>query len=131
MSSHWNERLLVNEVMTPSWDSGSTVFSEMTMALLQDTGWYSVYPYQAGTSAVLPWGVNGGCRFLNIGCNNVPESYTCSKTQPNSGCAYNKLWTSACDTDVSNPDKDCSTMVPSISCARDSRLVKTSTLFIF
>lgn len=121
VSSHWNKGLLVNEIMTPTWDSGSVVFSEMTMALLQDTGWYSVYPYEAGTSAALPWGINGGCSFLDAGCNALPSSYTCSAKNPRNDCAYNKMWTSACDKTYRN----CSIMVPSTSCARDTRLVET------
>ncbi|KAI4998145.1 hypothetical protein ZWY2020_053487 [Hordeum vulgare] len=37
--SHWEKRLLMNEIMTGSVDTRSVV-SKMTLALLEDSGWY-------------------------------------------------------------------------------------------
>ncbi|KAG6503327.1 hypothetical protein ZIOFF_035638 [Zingiber officinale] len=39
VGSHWEKRLLMNEIMTGSVDTRSVV-SEMTLALLEDSGWY-------------------------------------------------------------------------------------------
>jgi len=83
--SHWEKRLLMNEIMTGSVDTRSVV-SRMTLALLEDSGWY-----QANYSMAehLDWGRNQGTEFAISPCNSWKGAYRCNTTQL-SGCTYNR-----------------------------------------
>ncbi|XP_018678800.2 uncharacterized protein LOC103986043 isoform X1 [Musa acuminata AAA Group] len=83
--SHWEKRLLMNEIMTGSVDTKSVV-SKMTLALLEDSGWY-----QANYSMAdhLDWGWNQGTEFVTSPCNHWKGAYRCNTTQL-SGCTYNR-----------------------------------------
>ncbi|XP_042409790.1 leishmanolysin-like peptidase [Zingiber officinale] len=83
--SHWEKRLLMNEIMTGSVDTRSVV-SEMTLALLEDSGWY-----QANYSMAehLDWGRSQGTMFVTFPCNHWKGAYRCNTTQL-SGCTYNR-----------------------------------------
>ncbi|GJM96498.1 hypothetical protein PR202_ga13338 [Eleusine coracana subsp. coracana] len=83
--SHWEKRLLMNEIMTGSVDTRSVV-SKMTLALLEDSGWY-----QANYSMAehLDWGRNQGTEFVTSPCNSWKGAYRCNTTQL-SGCTYNR-----------------------------------------
>lgn len=83
--SHWEKRLLMNEIMTGSVDTRSVV-SKMTLALLEDSGWY-----QANYSVAdhLDWGRNQGTEFVTSPCNSWKGAYHCNTTQL-SGCTYNR-----------------------------------------
>lgn len=83
--SHWEKRLLMNEIMTGSVDTRSVV-SRMTLALLEDSGWY-----QANYSMAehLDWGQNQGTEFVISPCNSWKGAYHCNTTQL-SGCTYNR-----------------------------------------
>ncbi|CAK8569593.1 unnamed protein product [Lathyrus sativus] len=64
--SHWEKRLLMNEIMTGSVDTRSVV-SKMTLALLEDSGWYKANYSMADR---LDWGRNQGCTY-----NREAEGY--------------------------------------------------------
>ncbi|PWA76931.1 EGF-like, conserved site-containing protein [Artemisia annua] len=83
--SHWEKRLLMNEIMTGSVDTRSVV-SKMTLALLEDSGWY-----QANYSMAdhLDWGRNQGTDFVTAPCNQWKGAYHCNTTQL-TGCTYNR-----------------------------------------
>ncbi|CAN6448010.1 unnamed protein product [Victoria cruziana] len=83
--SHWEKRLLMNEIMTGSVDTRSVV-SKMTLALLEDSGWY-----QANYSMAdhLDWGRNQGTEFVTSPCSQWKGAYRCNTTQV-SGCTYNR-----------------------------------------
>ncbi|KAH9325918.1 hypothetical protein KI387_006096, partial [Taxus chinensis] len=83
--SHWEKRLLMNEIMTGSVDTRSVV-SSMTLALLEDSGWY-----QANYSMAerLDWGQHQGVDFVNSPCNQWKGAYHCNSTH-SSGCTYNR-----------------------------------------
>ncbi|XP_051150970.1 uncharacterized protein LOC127265279 [Andrographis paniculata] len=83
--SHWEKRLMMNEIMTGSVDTRSVV-SKMTLALLEDSGWY-----QANYSMAerLDWGRNQGTEFVTLPCNHWKGAYHCNSTQQ-SGCTYNR-----------------------------------------
>ncbi|CAM6102918.1 unnamed protein product [Calypogeia fissa] len=83
--SHWEKRLLMNEIMTGSVDTRSVV-SAMTLALLEDSGWY-----QANFSMAeqLDWGRNQGTDFVSSRCSNWNGAYRCNSTH-SSGCTYNR-----------------------------------------
>jgi leishmanolysin len=75
----------MNEIMTGSVDTRSVV-SRMTLALLEDSGWY-----QANYSMAehLDWGRNQGTEFAISPCNSWKGAYHCNTTQL-SGCTYNR-----------------------------------------
>ncbi|KAL5468697.1 hypothetical protein EMCRGX_G029805 [Ephydatia muelleri] len=69
--SHWEKRILGNELMT-----GEITFNDrlsvLTLAALQDTGWYQV---NYSMAQPLVWGQNAGCLFAAGSC----LGYTTSK----------------------------------------------------
>ena len=75
----------MNEIMTGSVDSRSVV-SKMTLALLEDSGWYKVNYSMAGD---LRWGRYQGEDFVSLPCNHWRGAYHCNTTQV-SGCTYNR-----------------------------------------
>ncbi|GAB4852089.1 hypothetical protein Ancab_016279 [Ancistrocladus abbreviatus] len=83
--SHWEKRLMMNEIMTGSVDTHSVV-STMTLALLEDSGWYKADYSMADR---LDWGRNQGTEFVTSPCNQWKGSYHCNNTQL-SGCTYNR-----------------------------------------
>lgn len=83
--SHWEKRLLMNEIMTGSVDTRSVV-SAMTLALLEDSGWYKANYSMADR---LDWGRNQGTEFVTLPCNLWKGAYHCNNTQL-SGCTYNR-----------------------------------------
>ncbi|KAJ1375731.1 Peptidase M8, leishmanolysin, partial [Sesbania bispinosa] len=83
--SHWEKRLLMNEIMTGSVDTRSVV-SKMTLALLEDSGWYKANYSMADR---LDWGRNQGTEFATSPCNLWKGAYHCNTTQF-SGCTYNR-----------------------------------------
>ncbi|KAK9066693.1 hypothetical protein SSX86_014016 [Deinandra increscens subsp. villosa] len=83
--SHWEKRLLMNEIMTGSVDTRS-VISKMTLALLEDSGWYEANYSMAER---LDWGLNQGTEFVTNRCNLWKGAYHCNTTQF-SGCTYNR-----------------------------------------
>ncbi|XP_047157169.1 uncharacterized protein LOC124828014 [Vigna umbellata] len=83
--SHWEKRLLMNEIMTGSVDTRSVV-SKMTLALLEDSGWYKANYSMADR---LDWGLNQGTEFVTSPCNLWKGAYRCNTTQF-SGCTYNR-----------------------------------------
>lgn len=83
--SHWEKRLLMNEIMTGSVDTRSVV-SAMTLALLEDSGWYKANYSMADH---LDWGRNQGTEFVTLPCNLWKGAYHCNNTQL-SGCTYNR-----------------------------------------
>ncbi|KAL8153971.1 hypothetical protein V2J09_011731 [Rumex salicifolius] len=83
--SHWEKRLLMNEIMTGSVDTRSVV-STMTLALLEDSGWYKANYSMAER---LDWGRNQGTNFVTSPCNQWKGAYYCNNTQL-SGCTFNR-----------------------------------------
>ncbi|NXQ94137.1 LMLN peptidase, partial [Sagittarius serpentarius] len=62
--NHWEKRLLENEAMTGS-HTQNRVFSRITLALLEDTGWYKA---NYSMAEKLDWGRNKGCDFVMKSC---------------------------------------------------------------
>lgn len=81
--SHWEKRTVFNEYMTGT-ASRNPVFSELTLALLEDAGWYVANYSRAGQ---LLWGHGMGCDFTNRGCDKWPKNpgYFCSENNAK-GC---------------------------------------------
>ncbi|KAL2649366.1 hypothetical protein R1flu_017494 [Riccia fluitans] len=83
--SHWEKRLLMNEIMTGSVDTRSVV-SAMTLALLEDSGWYKA---NFSMAEQLDWGRNQGVDFVRSPCSEWTGAYHCNSTH-SSGCTYNR-----------------------------------------
>lgn len=71
--AHFDERLFYSELMGPIFSGTTDVLSPLTLALLEDSGWYKVF-YEG--SEVSPYGHAAGCPFVNDDCiinNKVPD----------------------------------------------------------
>uniref|UniRef100_A0A6I8PNS1 Leishmanolysin-like peptidase n=1 Tax=Ornithorhynchus anatinus TaxID=9258 RepID=A0A6I8PNS1_ORNAN len=62
--NHWEKRLLENEAMTGS-HTRNRVMSRLTLALMEDTGWYRANYSMAQR---LDWGRGQGCHFVTKSC---------------------------------------------------------------
>uniref|UniRef100_A0A8C7MCF2 Leishmanolysin-like peptidase n=1 Tax=Oncorhynchus kisutch TaxID=8019 RepID=A0A8C7MCF2_ONCKI len=62
--NHWEKRLLENEAMTGS-HTQNRVFSRITLAIMEDTGWYRANYSMAER---LDWGKGLGCDFVMKSC---------------------------------------------------------------
>eukprot|EP00957_Ditylum_brightwellii_P035242 2672707-Ditylum_brightwellii.AAC.1 len=71
--SHWDERLFFSEIMGPIFSGLTDILSPLTLAVMEDTGWYEV-SYE-GTH-FSPYGHGLGCDFVNEDCivdDKVPD----------------------------------------------------------
>mmetsp|Transcript_476 Transcript_476/g.771 ORF Transcript_476/g.771 Transcript_476/m.771 type:complete len:463 (+) Transcript_476:730-2118(+) len=74
--SHFDERLFYSELMGPIFSGTTDVLSPLTLALLDDSGWYKVH-YEG--SQVSPFGHAAGCPFVSDNCiinDEVPNYAT-------------------------------------------------------
>lgn len=62
--THWEKRVFENEAMTGTYTQ-NPVISRITLALMEDTGWYSV---NYDNAAEYEWGKNLGCDFVKNSC---------------------------------------------------------------
>lgn len=73
--SHWAERYFLGEIMSPALSASSeNVLSALSLALMEDSGWYKVKYQGVGTPV---FGLNGGCGFATQDCivNDAVPSY--------------------------------------------------------
>ena len=63
--SHWEERILLGDIMNGVIYSEEQVISEFTLAVLEDTGYYKPNYYTGG---LMKYGKNKGCEFLSSKC---------------------------------------------------------------
>ena len=63
--SHWEARTMSGEIMTSDFYEGEVTLSELTLAVLEDTGWYEANYYTGG---LFRFGKNKGCDFLKTYC---------------------------------------------------------------
>jgi hypothetical protein len=81
VGSHWDERLQYSELMSPIFSGTVDVLSPLTLALMEDSGWYQV---DYGNTLLSPFGQGGGCEFVNELCiinDSVPswgKDYFCA-----------------------------------------------------
>ena len=64
-SSHWEQRLLLGDYMGAIISQEEMVISEITLALLEDSGWYKINYYTGG---LMRFGKNRGCEFIYNNC---------------------------------------------------------------
>lgn len=70
--SHWESRIMLGDYMI-STDFGERAISEITLALFEDSGWYTVN-YNL-TGGLFKFGKNEGCQFLDNLCIINEQSY--------------------------------------------------------
>ncbi|KAK7869707.1 hypothetical protein R5R35_011777 [Gryllus longicercus] len=80
--THWEKRLFENEAMTGT-HTQNPVYSRLTLALLEDTGWY-----RANYSLAQPlfWGKGLGCDFAMRSCKDWMESRAARGESPHPFC---------------------------------------------
>ncbi|KAM6909444.1 ciliated left-right organizer metallopeptidase [Xenentodon cancila] len=96
VSSHWESRVLQGSIMTPVLGDSVTVrIDSVTLAALQDTGWYTVNLSRAQN---LVWGDGEGTTFGSLStCKNDSSSFFCTGSQR--GCHFLHLHKGECQTD--------------------------------
>ncbi|XP_033962476.1 ciliated left-right organizer metallopeptidase [Pseudochaenichthys georgianus] len=95
-SSHWEARVLQGSIMAAVLEDPPAVrIDPVTLAALQDTGWYTVDMSRAQS---LVWGEGEGPMFGSLStCQNKSSSFFC--TGSGSGCHYLHLHKGECQTD--------------------------------
>ena len=63
--THWEKRIFQNEAMTGTVHSSAPVYSRLTLALLEDSGWYRC---DYSRAQPLAWGAGAGCHFATKSC---------------------------------------------------------------
>ena len=90
--SHWERLILGQEVMTGE-DQWEAQYSRITLALLEDSGWYEVDYSQADR---LDYGRGKGCAFLSNTCHGDDEFSEFCETDNQLGCDANGDKKTAC-----------------------------------
>eukprot|EP00579_Thalassiosira_antarctica_P012174 CAMPEP_0201918814 /NCGR_PEP_ID=MMETSP0903-20130614/7867_1 /ASSEMBLY_ACC=CAM_ASM_000552 /TAXON_ID=420261 /ORGANISM="Thalassiosira antarctica, Strain CCMP982" /LENGTH=758 /DNA_ID=CAMNT_0048455199 /DNA_START=167 /DNA_END=2440 /DNA_ORIENTATION=+ len=103
--SHWDLRLYNNDIMAAVYTGSTQYITALTLAFLEDTGWYRPNYAVAENS---PFGLGAGCEFVEDQCiqnGTVPkwaDGTFCSSTS-SVGCTTDKHLIAFCD--ISNwPD---------------------------
>jgi len=97
--SHWDHRLFNNEFMTAVYTGSTQYVTALTLALLEDSGWYRPNYAVAQNS---PFALGAGCDFLEDRCvqrGKVPswgEGTFCDSTT-SVGCTPDKNLVAYCD----------------------------------
>eukprot|EP01084_Bolivina_argentea_P107897 192866_1 len=96
--SHWDEKYARTEIMTAQLSTSLMYFSDFTVALMEDSGWYYVNYYY---SEPFYWGKNAGCELWNEKCVNPTthisnfDQFFCHGTW-DWGCSYDYAAPAAC-----------------------------------
>ncbi|XP_062702031.1 leishmanolysin-like peptidase isoform X1 [Aedes albopictus] len=73
--THWEKRVLENEAMTGT-HTQSSAFSRITLALMEDSGWYKA---NYSMASPLTWGRGLGCNFAMRSCKDWITANNASK----------------------------------------------------
>jgi len=87
--SHWEQRILLGDYMGAVIYQEEMVISEITLALLEDSGWYKINYYTGG---LMRFGKNKGCDFIQ---NNCLDSYYNTQFE-NEFFDYNERYSPSC-----------------------------------
>jgi len=68
--THWEKRLFQNEAMTGTVHTAKPVYTRLTFALMEDTGWY-IPNYDMAQD--ISWGLGSGCDFATKSCKELME----------------------------------------------------------
>lgn len=88
--SHWEKRLMNDEFMVIDSEIHDIVYSSITLALFEDSGWYQI-DYSYASSVI--WGVSQGCQFTSQKCvlNQVATNQLYNIDRNNKQCDYKRL----------------------------------------
>lgn len=103
-SIHWDKRIMNNDFMVASWDTYYIVYSKISLALFEDSGWYQVdYSYGEQTT----WGSNKGCEFIIDQCiidKQAKFSEFCNISTSITQCDHTHTYKGTCTlTDLNSP----------------------------
>ncbi|KYQ89712.1 hypothetical protein DLAC_09680 [Tieghemostelium lacteum] len=93
--SHWEKRIFNNEYMTGT-ASHYPIFSNLTLALFEDLGYYAINHQYAQQ---LVWGYGLGCSFCSGKCSSWGNSLLYCTEQDNADddhCSYDRVAKAAC-----------------------------------
>ncbi|RNF13110.1 putative surface protease GP63 [Trypanosoma conorhini] len=97
--SHWKKRILYEEVLVGSITTANLFYSSLTLAFLEDLGYYSINYSVAEDN--YRWGRNRSCRFLYNKCNDqaedVDEFCFHEESATESRCTHDRLGAGRCD----------------------------------
>jgi len=93
-NSHWEKRVFYDDVMAASAED-SPVFSRMTIAFLQDMGWYFPDP-NTPVAEVSQWGRQQGCPFVQGGCNQWTQPGTTCNNRQADFCSFDGYSSAYC-----------------------------------
>ena len=94
--THWQARIMLNDYMIGELYDDTSI-SEITLALMEDSGWYKVNYYTGG---LFRYGKQDGCGFLNTSCIvngvasfpdvfcNTKNAYMCTASRQSKGFCY-------------------------------------------
>jgi len=68
--THWEKRLFQNEAMTGTVHTDNPIYSRITLAMLEDSGWY-IPDYSKAQD--LSWGRGAGCAFATKSCKELMD----------------------------------------------------------
>mmetsp|Transcript_1576 Transcript_1576/g.2132 ORF Transcript_1576/g.2132 Transcript_1576/m.2132 type:complete len:723 (+) Transcript_1576:79-2247(+) len=91
--SHWEQRQMLTEFMCAAPSGFKNRKSVLTLALLEDSGWYQV---DYGMADLLRWGLNKGCTFTDT-CGPKTSSSWC-QTQAKRQCSFDRSGVGNCST---------------------------------
>jgi len=74
--THWEKRIFQNEAMTGTVHTAKPVYTRLTLALLEDSGWY-IPDYSKAQE--LSWGKGAGCDFATKSCKELMEQAVISE----------------------------------------------------
>eukprot|EP00929_Paragymnodinium_shiwhaense_P090927 TRINITY_DN51001_c0_g1_i1.p1 TRINITY_DN51001_c0_g1~~TRINITY_DN51001_c0_g1_i1.p1 ORF type:complete len:1399 (-),score=298.14 TRINITY_DN51001_c0_g1_i1:275-4471(-) len=89
--SHWEKRVFRDEFMTGT-DSQNPVYSAISLALFEDSGWYKADYRMA---EYFHWGNRAGCTFPIEKCNAWEDKFFCQ--QEGKGCTHNHISKAYCN----------------------------------
>lgn len=76
--SHWDEMLHYTEIMSAVFSQSVNILSPLTLAYLEDSGWYRAN-YESEYVQISMFGHGAGCDFIETNCidsyGNVPEVF--------------------------------------------------------
>eukprot|EP01116_Phalansterium_solitarium_P024935 TRINITY_DN9296_c1_g1_i1.p1 TRINITY_DN9296_c1_g1~~TRINITY_DN9296_c1_g1_i1.p1 ORF type:complete len:815 (-),score=340.57 TRINITY_DN9296_c1_g1_i1:196-2640(-) len=89
---HWEKRILLNEFLTGT-ASPNAIISNMTLAMLHDTGWYRA---NFDRAEHLDWGYQRGCKFVNASCGLWSERDGSCTSALADACTYDQVAKGQC-----------------------------------
>ena len=96
--AHWEKRIMYNEYMVADADIYDIVYSDVTAALFEDSGWYTVnYEYAQSIN----WGQNAGCNFILEKCivngNTISDDFCQTQSTTTQMCDFMHLRKGYCN----------------------------------